>query len=195
MTRTTAALFLLIAPFVVTSVSLANNLADQAIEDALELLQSRRAKLTQPSQRDKLDQAIQRLRNANDQPARTEANRVSAEGDTAADRPPSLASVKIADFIDHTGRYQGKVVTLPLTVRSRDLIPPGQTLRALAGGAARFQGTSEDGNRLDLMIDLPRTLEIPKLSFGDRAIVSFRCNDGDLQRGNEAVKVRRPAGN
>jgi len=42
------------------------------------------------------------------------------------------------------------------------------------------------------MIDLPRALEIPKLSFGDRAIVSFRCTQGNLQRGNEAVEVRRP---
>jgi len=187
---------LLMALLLLATPSLADDGADQAIQDALDLLQSRRSRVTEERERDKLDQAIERLRGPNDRvrPVRTETKRVSTESQAAADQPPSLATVKVSDFIDHTNRYKGEVVTLPLMVRSRELIPSGQTLRALSGGAARFQGTSEDGNRLDLMIDLPRSLEIPKLSFGDRAVVSFRCKEGDLQRGNEAVEVRRPGG-
>jgi hypothetical protein len=188
MKRLIAALLLLATP------CLAEDRADRAIKDALDLLQACRAELTAQTELDKLDRAVQRLRGADRQaaPARTETRRVTANVETPADHPPSLPSVKIADFIDHTERYKGQVVTLPLMVRSRALIPQGQTLRDLAGGAARFQGTSDDGNRLDLMIDLPRSLEIPKLSFGDRALVSFRCTHGDLQRGNEAIEIRRP---
>jgi hypothetical protein len=188
MKRIVATLLLLASPCI------AADRADQAIQDALDLLQSRRAQLTDQGEVEKLDRAMQRLRPADRPatPARTEARRATDNVETPADRAPSLPSVRIADFIDHTERYKGQVVTLPLMVRSRALIPPGETLRALAGGAARFQGSSEDGNRLDLMIDLPRSLEIPKLSFGDRAVVSFRCNEGDLQRGNEAIEIRRP---
>jgi hypothetical protein len=36
-------------------------------------------------------------------------------------------------------------------------------------------------------------LEVPKVSFGDRVIVSFRCSEGDLMRGNVAIAIRRPA--
>ena len=192
MNRALATLLFLTAPLPLTTLCLADDRADQAIQDAIDLLESRRSKLTQQVEREKLDQAIQRLRDADQRSARTETKRVTADRDAAADQPPSLATVKITDFIDYTSRYKGQVVTLPLMVRSRELIPPGQTLRALAGGAARFQGSSEDGNRLDLMIELPRSLDIPKLSFGDRAVVSFRCNQGELNRGNEAVEIRRP---
>jgi hypothetical protein len=196
MNRTLATLLFLTLPFFLTTLGVASDHADQAIDEALELLHSRRANLAQQSERDKVDQAIERLRGADSRlrSTRTETRRATADGEAAADQPPSLATVKISKFIDHTDRYKSQVVTLPLMVRSRELIPPGQTLRALAGGAARFQGTSEDGNRLDLIIDLPRSLEIPKLSFGDRAVVSFRCKEGDLQRGNEAVEIRRPGG-
>ena len=188
MSRVIAAFLLLVAPCI------AEDRADQAIKDALDLLQLRRARITEQRELDKLDRAIERLRDSDrsTRSARTETRRVTGDEETPADRPPSLPSVKIADFIDHTERYKGQIVTLPLMVRSRSLIPQGQTLRDLTGGAARFQGSSDDGNRLDLMIDLPRSLEIPKLSFGDRAIVTFRCTAGDLQSGNEAVEIRRP---
>jgi hypothetical protein len=188
MTYLIATLLLLAAP------PRTDDRADQAIDDAIDLLQSRRAKLTEQAELQKLDGAIERLREAK-RPAsetKTVTRRVAGDGDQPADAPPKLASVKISDFIDHTERYKGQLVTLPLTVRSRALIPPGETLRSLAGGAARFQGSSEDGNRLDLTIDLPRSLEIPKLSFGDRALVTFRCTTGDLQRGNQAIEIRRP---
>ena len=159
------------------------------------MLESRRDELTAPAEREKLDRAIKLLRELSQQEEKTtkptEARRVPVNSD-AADTAPSLLAVDVADFIDHTDRYRGKVVTLPLMLRSRELIPVGQNLRALSGGAARFQGSAEDGNRLDLMIDLPRSLEIPKLTFGDRAVVSFRCTEGSLMRGNEAVEIRRP---
>jgi len=186
MKRVIAALLLLATPCV------GDDRADQAIKDALDLLQSRRTKITEQAELEKLDQAIERLQDRSASPTRTETRRIRTDVETPADRPPLLTSVDIVDFTDHTERYRGQIVTLPLQVRSRTLIPPGQTLRALAGGTARFQAYGDDGNRLDLMIDLPRSLEIPKLSFGDRAIVSFRCKQGNLLRGNEAIEIRRP---
>jgi len=121
--------------FLATPCIAGDDRADEAISDALDLLQSRRAKLTEQAELAKLDLAIERLMTVNRQAtlAPVQTRRVTSNTETPADRPPSLLpSVKIADFIDHTERYKGQIVTLPLMVRSRALIPQGQTLRDLA---------------------------------------------------------------
>lgn len=167
--------------------------ADRAIHEAVILLEKHRSEMTDEGEAQKIDLAIERLKEKETGgSARTETRRIPVEDARPADAAPVL-NVNVADFIDHTERYKGQVVTLPLLVRSRTLIHPGQSLRDLAGNQARFLGVSEDGNRLDMMIDLPRSAAIPKASFGDRLVVTFRCREGDLQRGNEAIELKRPA--
>lgn len=171
--------------------------AEQVIQEAIDLLTTRHLELTHQADRDKVYDAVEQLRKLNriKETARVVVRRPAsdstAESDSTADAPPDL-KLRTSDFIDHTERYRGHVVTLPLTVRSRALVAPGRTLRELQGRAAQFQGTSEEGNTLDILINLPEPIEIPKVAFGDRVVVTFRCREGDLQRGNVAIAIRRP---
>src|SRR5688500_19009068 len=117
------------------------------------------------SEAKKLEAASARLREllSSSGNKRSESRRVDLGTDAAepADKRPVL-SVNPTDFVDHTEKYRGKVVTLPLMVRSTSIIGPGRSIRDLAGGSARFLGQTDDGNRLDMLIELPAGLDIPK---------------------------------
>ena len=183
--------YLFVAMLLLPTFTSAAERADEVIQEAIDLLTTRHLELKEPVDRDKVYDAVEQLRKLkrNKDSARVVAQR--ATPDLAADSPPDL-KLRVSDFIDHTERYRDQVVTLPLTVRSRALVTPGHTLRELQGRSAQFRGASEEGNTLDILMDLPPTLEIPKVAFGDRVIVTFRCREGDLQRGNVAITIRRP---
>jgi hypothetical protein len=186
----------------VDSVS-AQDEADNAIDDAISLLKQRQATISDEASTAKLQEAIEGLRlvGLSDGPAEYTSRRIVLEKATMerepydlvspADRPPALA-VKITDFIDHTEQYRGRTITLPLTLRTLVRSGRGESLRDLRGTSARFVTTADDGNRLDLQIDLPAGLDLPKASFSDRLIVTFQCRAGNLRHGNQAIAVRRP---
>jgi hypothetical protein len=180
--------------------------ADQALHDALELLREKEIELkdqNDPPGVAKLRAARRRIQllleeppestpaaRAPDRPTEQERRR-PAVANEPADQTPTLG-VPLDDFIDHTERYRGQEITLPLIVRSTSLVGRGRSLRDLVGQTVRFMTFDEAGNRLDLYIDLPRGLEVPNAAFADRLLVTFRSGEGNLARGNRAISIRRP---
>jgi hypothetical protein len=162
--------------------------ADGALREAMRVLESRRSGVPTADQAT-IDLAHRRLQEL--LPA-AGVPRVTRRIPTEPGSPAEATIVNVVDFIDNTPRYRGQTVTLPLMVRSTPLSRGRRSLRDMVGGSARFMSTAEDGNRLDMTIDLPAGLDVPKAFFADRVVVSFRCDRGELQRGNVALSIDRP---
>jgi hypothetical protein len=94
------------------------------------------------------------------------------------------AKINIADFIRNPAAYRGKAITLDLKVD--EAIANGQTLRDYLGRAVKFRTSGPKGERLDLVITLPRDSEVPEVGHGDVVTVTFVCTRGSLREGNEA---------
>ncbi len=95
-------------------------------------------------------------------------------------------SPKIADLADNTDAYKGKSVTVKMRWNFRG----DYTLRELRGETLAFTA-SEPGARADLLIDIPRDLDVPNAKDGDLLLVTFKCG-GSLKKGNVATAVKRP---
>ena len=102
----------------------------------------------------------------------------------------------MVDFIDNTEKYKGQVLEFKMMHFSGEG-NYGIPLRQRRGTWAKFRlstwGISDGtGTSATMIIKIPADLELPNVNFGDDVIVRFRCNNGDLIHGNEAIEIRRP---
>jgi hypothetical protein len=100
-----------------------------------------------------------------------------------------MTDADIIDFIDHTAKYKGRVLTARLTVDC-----DGGTLRTYRGQDVPFRTIAFAGGnfaRLNMVILVPASLDVPDAQSGDTVTVTFPCADGDLRHGNVAQKIER----
>lgn len=98
----------------------------------------------------------------------------------------------LVDFIDNTPRYKGKLITIELMIESEIWLEEGRSLRDWIGRDVEFSALGEQFETLAMVIFVPASLSVPKAGWGDSVKVAFRCKDGDLRHGNEALSVTRP---
>lgn len=97
-----------------------------------------------------------------------------------------------ADFIDNTGNYKGKTITLTLRVNSSVFADEGRSLRNLIGRNVELYGFGPNSERLDVIVSIPSDLSVPNVAFAESVVVTFLCKEGNLRRGNEAKAIKRP---
>lgn len=90
------------------------------------------------------------------------------------------------DFIDNTQRYEGSELSLALTFGDNG------SLRYYKGESARFYTFNRGcSSKLEIMIDIPDSLDVPNVVAGDSVMVSFLCSKGSLNYGNIALDIWR----
>lgn len=135
-------------------------------------------------------QKIENVATAKEQPQRDQKIQAKNEQTrNALHQPESIKEVNIADLIDNTEKYKGKTITLILTLNS-DI--SGNSLRDNVGFDVPFYTFGEKHERLDIIISIPKNLDVPKAVFLDKLSVTFRCKEGNINQGNEAVLITRP---
>jgi hypothetical protein len=90
------------------------------------------------------------------------------------------------ELMDDTPKAKGKSFALALS-----MFEPGKSLRELVGGDVEMSGTT-DGVHVRVTVSLPKDLTVPNASSVDTLYVGFDCTEGDLKRGNIAVRIVRP---
>jgi hypothetical protein len=100
-------------------------------------------------------------------------------------------SVDIVDVIDHTPNYKGKTLTMDLEIDENIFPDKGQSLQDYVGKGVKFNAFGPKMERLSIVINIPRGLVVPKAAIFEHVIVTFVCNDGNLQHGNEAKSIGR----
>ena len=104
-------------------------------------------------------------------------------------------SLDFVDFIDNTENYKGQNIQLTMIVASPIWLAKGQSLRNYSGKSVEFMAFEPGSGakiRLDIVVDIPAGLSVPKVGNGAKVEVSFVSKDGNLQYGNEAVSIARP---
>lgn len=107
-----------------------------------------------------------------------------------------LSQAGLVKFVDNTGNYKGKVVVAPLRFNGVD------GLRV--GGICPFKGLGKDDKgsytHFDMKIIVKPHLigakynaldELPNVKSGDEVLVTFLCDEGDINSGNFALAVER----
>jgi hypothetical protein len=100
-------------------------------------------------------------------------------------------SFDVVDFIDNTKKYAGRTLKMRLNLYSSIFGDKGQSLQNYTGSSVNFGGYFGK-SRLDVRVYIPKSLAVPKATYGDSLDVSFICRDGDLRNGNEAISISRP---
>ena len=95
------------------------------------------------------------------------------------------------DLIDNTKKYVGRTLKMSLIIGSAIFGDRGQSLQNFTGSYVDFRN-SYGNSRLDIRVYIPKSLSVPKASYGDNLLVTFICRDGDLRNGNEAISITRP---
>jgi len=90
-----------------------------------------------------------------------------------------------AQFFDDPADFTGK------TIRIIARLAAGGKLRATVGYNVRFIGYSEAPSEY-FFITIPKDMEVPNVSeFGDTVVITFRCEQGLLNKGNIALSITR----
>ena len=90
-----------------------------------------------------------------------------------------------AQFFDDPADFTGK------TIRIIARLAAGGKLRATVGYNVRFIGYSEAPSEY-FFITIPKDMEVPNVSeFGDTVVITFRCEQGLLDKGNIALSIVR----
>ena len=145
---------------------------DEAIKDAIQLLETRLSQIKDKIEADKVTTAITQLKLVRE--------------------APNSQKITFSDFIDNTNKYKGKVITLDLTVSSLIVGNKKQSLRDFVGSSVEFYAFGPKHEHLDITVDLPTGLDVPKAVLGDRLSITFLCTTGQLDQGNQAKTVSRP---
>jgi len=105
------------------------------------------------------------------------------------DEKVEIVTPKATDLIDKTEDYKGKTIQMVLTYTG------AVDLRGAVGKLVPFAL----GNT-DIYIDvlpgkegskIKEIKDLPNLTAGDRATVTFLCQQGDLNRGNRIIDIKR----
>jgi hypothetical protein len=97
--------------------------------------------------------------------------------------------VNLSHFLQHTGTYKGKTITLTLTIDEKIDRSQGQSLRQHTNRDVNFTARDPRGERFLVVIRIPETISIPEAASGDEVDVTFTCTRGDLRQGNEAKTI------
>ncbi len=105
------------------------------------------------------------------------------------------------DFKDNTQKYKGKVIEQELTYwettplkkvnqiinqqNSKTEVLEIQFFLSHYGGKFKYFDYK-------IKMNLPRGIEVPNVNIHEKIIVRFKCNDGDLDKGNEIISITRP---
>lgn len=90
-----------------------------------------------------------------------------------------------AQFFDNPAAFKGK------TIRLIARLAAGGQLRAVTGYTVKFIGFTEAPMEY-FFITIPKGLEVPNVSeYGDPVIITFRCEQGLLDKGNVALSFVR----
>jgi len=91
-------------------------------------------------------------------------------------------AIELTDFVDHPADFKGELVTI-----KRIYLQEDEHLRDLLGRDIRL-GINSTG----VVAQLPKYLEVPNAARQEPLVVTFRCDDGRVDKGNVIVKVTRP---
>jgi hypothetical protein len=99
--------------------------------------------------------------------------------------------VNLSHFLQQTGAYKGKTITLTLTIDMGIDRSKGQSLRQHTNRDVKFTASDPKGARGNLVIRIPETISIPEAASGDEVVVTFACSRGELRQGNEAKAIEK----
>jgi len=102
--------------------------------------------------------------------------------------------INVSHFASQTATYKGKTVTLSLKIDEPIDKGQGQSLRDKVGRDVKFTTTAPPGERLNLVIRIPKDLSVPDAASGDDLVVTFICQKGDLRQGNVAKLIQSSEG-
>ena len=161
--------FLIVAALACVSVSAqaADSPADKALKQAIDMLKVTLRTIKGNADREKVQLAIARL----------EAMRTK--------------TVDVVDLIDNTEKYKGKTVTVKVRWY-RPLRAVAKNLQEQAGYETRFDGVGPKDEKLVLIADIPSDLKVVKARSGDLVLVTFKCTEGTLDKGNTVTAIKRP---
>jgi hypothetical protein len=97
--------------------------------------------------------------------------------------------INIPHFIKSTSAYKGKTITLDVVID--EPIPPSKLLRDYRGRDVRVSATGPKGEKLILVIRIPKEIAIPVVGRADEVSVTFVCTQGKLSQGNEATLIEK----
>lgn len=112
----------------------------------------------------------------------------------AKSTPPGivfLESSQLAEFIDYPERFKGKTIQARLDIEEPIFGDKGDSLRNYAGKDVRFFAIGDKLERLNVTIRMPDK-GLPNAVFPNPLLITFRCKEGRLDTGNEALQVARP---
>ena len=90
-----------------------------------------------------------------------------------------------AQFFDNTAAFKDK------TVRLIARLAAGGQLRATVGFNVKFIAYTKAPMEY-FFITIPKDMEVPNVSeFGDTVVITFRCEQGLLNKGNIALSITR----
>jgi hypothetical protein len=95
-------------------------------------------------------------------------------------------SVDIVDLIKNAHRYKGQNLTLHLHVLGEN---NGQN--EYFEGDVKFYSIDDPTIRLEMFITVPWSLKIRNIKDDDEVMVTFKCTEGNLTKGNIASGVFR----
>jgi hypothetical protein len=102
------------------------------------------------------------------------------------------SKVNLSHFKQNTALYKGKAITLELKVEEPIDRSQGRSLQDYVGRDVKFSCIDKDGESVNLVIAIPKGIEVPEVGKADEVLVRFRCKSGSLREGNEAMLVDIP---
>jgi hypothetical protein len=97
--------------------------------------------------------------------------------------------INIPHFIKNTSTYKGKTITLDVVID--EPIPSGKLLRDYRGRDIRVSALGPKGEKLLLVIKIPKELIVPDVGRAEEVSVTFVCMRGNLQQGNEITLIEK----
>jgi len=110
-------------------------------------------------------------------------------GDEPRHRGPKI---RIADFINNTAAYKGKLISFDLKIEEAIDRSQGRSLLDYVGRDVKFMTPGPRVGQLHLVITIPEGLAVPEVGYLDDVWVTFVCTRGNLQQGNEAKSIEIP---
>lgn len=146
--------------------------ANDAIKEAISVLEARKAKIEDKAELEKVKTAINMLQQLM--------------------REAPGEKVNIPDLIDNTEKYKGKTITLKLKVDTSIHVNDEKSLRDYVGSDVKFHTFGPKREKLSIVIGIPEGTDVPKAVYLDELVITFKCNEGHLQRANTAITIKRP---
>jgi hypothetical protein len=97
--------------------------------------------------------------------------------------------VNVEDFATNTGAYKGRLLSLNLTVIEEPIVSKERSLADYVGREVKFALAGPKQQRWTIQITIPEGAAIPKRLESNKVFVTFFCNQGSLNLGNQAKRI------